>query len=509
MGCVDNALGYTTLNDDGSFASSVLTDAGRIIRNLIHGADTVMSHAPYTYHLAALDYIDASHLNHPWKPSVPASDMLDGSTGVGAALVGSYVAALSARRKAHTMSALLSGRHPIQNAIVPGGVTTLLDATHGAVAISQFKVLLDDIREFINATYIPDVLTVAYAYGTGGIGIKDYWNFGTGYGNLLAYGDFDIDGNGRLLLKRGRVHLAGGPARYTLDQRNIVEYIGYSHYQDYLGGPGIGKHPWDGETRPMFEKTNALGTSYSWQKAPRISASGGEAKPGGGTYAAGDPIPYEVGPLARMVNSYLDADQPTVSEAGLTRTIPTLGLGTYSCDDLVNAALSLAGVTVTNLWSVLGRHAARALECKLIADAMAGWITELEGMMPNPQVYTYIKIPKGLKKGVGLCEAPRGALGHWIKIEKKRILKYQCVVPSTWNISPRDDIGQLGPAEYTLRTAGSLGTSTADIVINILRIVHTWDFCSACSIHVITPDKKKVATIHMDTDGSVRVEQIA
>jgi hydrogenase large subunit len=464
-----------------------------------------MSHITHFYHLAALDYIDASHLGHPFNPpagknAAAGGDLLDGSTGTGAALVGSYVAALSARRRAHTMGALISGRQPIMNAYVPGGATTLLDATHGAAALSQFQSELNIIRNFIDNTMISDVVTVAQAYGTGGAGLQNYWNFGTGTGNLLAYGDFDVDGAGTQLLKRGLV-VGGVASLVNIDQNNIVEYIGYSHYQDYanpiLPVPGSAKHPWSGETRPQFEKANSLGTSYSWQKAPRYMYSG-------------SPLVCEVGPLARMACTALnDLSLGSPSQGGASQTVPdsNLGLGNYTAAQLIDYATNaVLGVVLPASWSsllsVLGRHAARVLEAKFIADAMSVWITQVA---PGAQAYTYMKIPKGIKSGVGLVEAPRGALGHWIKIEKKRILSYQCVVPSTWNISPRDDTGQLGAAEYTLANSGSLGANLEDIVINILRILHTWDFCSACSIHLLNADKKKLATIHMETDGSVKV----
>jgi len=505
---IDNAMGYTIRNADGMQASTVIPLAGTLMRNLIHGADYVMSHITHFYHLAALDYIDASHLGHPFNPPAgkniaAGGDLLDGSTGTGAALVGSYVAALSARRLVHRMGALLSGRQPIQHALVPGGVTTLLDATHGAAALAQFQADLTKVRNFIDTVMVPDVLTVAGAYGTGGVGLQNYWTFGTGYQNLLAYGDFD-DGFGNLLLKPGFVN-GGAVSATAIDQRNIVEYVGYSHFQDYLNPvtplPGSAKHPWDGETRPQFEKVNSLGTSYSWIKAPRYMA--------GGT----TPTPCEVGPLATMVTTALAALGAGSGQGGSTVTVTDtgpLGLGNYNAAQLIDAATTALGLgvlpaTYPALFSVLGRHAARVLQTKYLADAMAGWLNTLIGLGPGAQAYTYLKIPKGLKSGVGLTEAPRGALGHWIKMEKKRIFSYQCVVPTTWNNSPRDDTGQLGPAEYTIATAGNLGATVDDQVINVLRILHTWDFCTACAVHLVSADKKKIATINMNTDGSVRV----
>jgi len=426
-----------------------------------------MSHITHTYHLAALDYINASNLGHPYNPSIGATDMLAGTaTGfgspIGSQLVAHYVEALGVRRKVHTMSALIGGRHPMQNAIVPGGVTTLIDHANGLNALTTFQTLLDQVREFINTTYLLDVVTVAQRYGfgnagplvgghysNGAVGMKNYFAYGTGCGNLLSYGDFDTDGaqsNPRLLLKRARVHLAtetlggsgAGLGAYTnFDQRKIVEFVGYSHYEnfDYNSGgvPTLTNyaHPWDGETKVSFEKSFSGGPSYSWMKAPRYLSDGSEIKLGGTNYAANAPIVYEVGPLARMVATYWVNDNCNVDVLPSDPLAALVGLAdNYYPRTLINKALDvILGTTTASpstavhqyiaaLWSVLGRHGARMLECKYLADAMAVWIQEvITNRTGNAnRAYTYLKIPKTLKKGVGLVEAPRGALGHWIKI---------------------------------------------------------------------------------------------
>ena len=88
-------------------------------------------------------------------------------------------------------------------------------------------------------------------------------------------------------------------------------------------------------------------------------------------------------------------------------------------------------------------------------------------------------------KGAGYCEAPRGALGHWIRIKDEKIHNYQCVVPTTWNASPRDPPGNIGAYEASL-----LGVPMADPTkpLEILRVIHSFDPCLACATHVIGPD---------------------
>ena len=93
---------------------------------------------------------------------------------------------------------------------------------------------------------------------------------------------------------------------------------------------------------------------------------------------------------------------------------------------------------------------------------------------------------------MGLTEAPRGALGHWIRIKEKVIDNYQLVVPTTWNASPRDDENQPGPLEKAL-----LGLKVRDCAnpFEIVRCVRSFDPCLACAVHLITPRRKKLATL--------------
>jgi len=177
---------------------------------------------------------------------------------------------------------------------------------------------------------------------------------------------------------------------------------------------------------PSGGKTNPVypkAGAYSWLKAPRYE----------------DAV-YEVGPLARM---WVNGDY----QSGI---------------------------------SVMDRHAARALETKKIAYAMKAWLNQLvEG---NPY-YTSLVIPASAK-GMGLTEAPRGALGHWESIRASVIDNYQCVVPTTWNASPMDDMDQHGPIEQAL-----IGTTVSEPSqpIELLRIIHSFDPCLACAVHLIKP----------------------
>jgi hydrogenase large subunit len=304
--------------------------------------------------------------------------------------------------------------------------------------MTSFLWKVNEIRDFMNAVYVPDVVAVAEAY-------PDYFEIGSGCGNLLSYGVFDLDGTDPDYLARQRLLCSGTTSTDLklgqVEADKIAEYVNHSWYED----SGTGKNPTQGETTPQPSKNGA----YSWIKSPRY-----------------DGKVYEVGPLARMVVNYVAGDA--------------------AVKGLVDPVLSHFDAGPEALFSVLGRHAARALECKYVADSMADWVLQLK---PGEPVYTEYSIPEQAS-GMGLVCGPRGALGHWIQIEDHKIANYQCVVPTTWNASPRDDQGQPGPIEQAL-----IGTKIKDEEnpFEIVRIVRSFDPCLACAVHVITPKGRDLA----------------
>ena len=443
-----------TLNLESAFnIATNIPENGRIVRNLIQGANYLQSCLVHFYHLAALDYVDVTavadydgndpglikvkdfigraldagdlSLLAPFYPRYEGDYRLPKEINVAA--TGHYVQALDMRRKATELSAIFSGRWPHMVPIVPGGTTR--EPTVDNIAL--FMTRLQEIRKFIDNVYIPDVLAVAGVY-------SDYFAIGTGVGNLLAYGVFDLDTNEADLSKRNRLLNSGTTTAATLthealDAGQITEDLKSSWFN---GGSGL--HPSQGVTDPNPNKSGA----YSWLKSPRYK---GEV--------------YETGPLARMVVNYVRGE-PTVQK-------------------LVNDTLAHFGAGPAALFSVLGRHAARALECKMIADTMAGWLLELK--VGEPILADYTMPQSG--QGQGLWEAPRGALGHWINIQNGVIKNYQVITPSAWNCSPVDDKGQPGPIEQAL-----IGTKVKDEEnpFEIVRIVRSFDPCLACSVHLVT-----------------------
>jgi hydrogenase large subunit len=239
------------------------------------------------------------------------------------------------------------------------------------------------------------------------------------------------------------------------DTQQIQEFVDHSYY-DYSGGKGKGLHPWDGETkfnytgpRPPYDYID-VENKYSWLKTPRWKGH-----------------PMEVGPLSRMLIGYAS--------------------GRDEYKQVVEEALAALNVPVTALFSTLGRTAARGLESRLVARWAKEFYDQLLANIKNGDTRT-ANIDKwdpatwpAEAKGVGMTEAPRGALAHWIVIRDRKIDNYQLVVPSTWNASPRDGNGNRSAYEASL-----IGTpiENPDQPLEIIRTIHSFDPCIACAVHV-------------------------
>ena len=431
--CLDSAFG---LGDK-------IPDNARIMRNLIHGSHVAQDHVLHFYHLAALDYVDIAdvvkyqgkdaELNSvkdfitrgelgPFAPRYEGDYRL--SPEVNQMAAAHYLQALELRRFGHETVAIFGGKIPHSVGIVPGGVTDVPTVDK----ITAFLWKVKKLQDFINTVYIPDVMAVANAY-------RDYFEIGIGCKNLLSYGAYDLQGDVADLTIRKRLFKQGTLSADfkfdSLDITKISEGVKYSWYKD----SSTGRHPSSGATEPEHSKNDA----YSWVKAPRY---GGKV--------------YEVGPLARILVSYVNGDK--------------------TIKGLVDKALAQLKVPPSALFSVMGRHLARALDAKIIAENLEKWLFELK---PGQPTYTPYVIPQEAM-GMGLTEGSRGALGHWIEIKDKKIANYQAVVPTTWNASPRDDAGNPGPMEQAL-----IGTriKDRDNPFQLVRIIRSFDPCLACAIH--------------------------
>jgi hydrogenase large subunit len=164
------------------------------------------------------------------------------------------------------------------------------------------------------------------------------------------------------------------------------------------------------------------------------------------------------------------------------------------------AALDLAGSVAKTklgpgvLHSTLGRHAARAIRCAMMAELnLKHWDLLVNNIASgDTDIFTPWEYPQGEQQGFGFHEAPRGTLSHWVVIRDGKIANYQCVVPSTWNAGPRDAQDQMGPYEASL-----VGNPIADPErpLEVLRTIHSFDPCLACAIHTLDPEGREVSKV--------------
>jgi hydrogenase large subunit len=389
-----------------------------------------------------------------------------------------YLEALDFQKEIMKIRVVFGGKDPHPNWLV-GGVPCAINVDGvgavGAINMERLNLvssIIDQSIEFVEKVYIPDIKAIASFYKG--------WQYGGGLSgkSVLAYGDVPDHANdyspANLLMPHGAIINGNLKEVHDVDLRDpkqIQEFVPHSWYS--YDDENKGLHPWDGVTEPHYQLgANTKGSrtnieqidenaKYSWIKAPRWR---GHA--------------MEVGPLARYVVGYAKG-MPEFKE-------PTEKL------------LRDLGLPVGALFSTLGRTAARALECewaanklryfqdKLIANIKAGDLATAN--VDNWQPSTWPKEAKG----VGFTEAPRGALAHWIRIKDTRIDNYQCVVPTTWNGSPRDKQGNIGAFEASLMNTKVMRKEEP---VEILRTLHSFDPCLACSTHIMSEDGTELTTV--------------
>jgi hydrogenase large subunit len=478
-----------------------------IIRNLVHGMQFIQDHVIHFYHLHALDWVDvvsaldanpedtariarsispwpnnsATHFaqvqdrvrtfvqsgqlgiftngywGHPAYKLPPAVNLL---------AVAHYLEALDWQRDVIRLHTIFGGKNPHPNFVVGGMASAInLDdtATINAVRLAEIQGMIKRARQFVDQVYYPDLVAIAGFY-------KDWAAIGGGLTNYLSVGEFpetDVREFDSLYLPRGVIFDRNLNEVLPYDHTKVQEFITHSWYE-YADGDQVGLHPYDGETTPRYTGPETPWQylqdedRYTWMKAPRYE---GRA--------------MEVGPLARMLVAYASGHDGAV--------------------ELVNEVLGRLEVGPEALFSTLGRTAARGIETVLLAQRMEDWFDALVGRIRNGDTSTFagerwdpVNWPAEAM-GYGYADAPRGALGHWVKIRDGAIQHYQCVVPSTWNCSPRDADGQMGAYEASLVDNHPL--VDPERPLEILRTIHSFDPCMACGVHVLDAEGRKVTEV--------------
>jgi hydrogenase large subunit len=490
----------------------------QLIRNLMIVTQFVHDHVMHFYHLHALDWVDVvsalkadpkstsalaqsissyarsspgyfaevqervkklvesgqlgifanAYWGHPGYKLPPEANLM---------AVAHYLDALAWQRQIVQLQTIFGGKNPHPNVLV-GGTPAAISVHSGAgtgstavneVGLQKVAAIIEQMRTFVGQVYLPDIIAIGSYY-------KDWFKkgYGEGTGNFMTYGDFPAAGSQdpkTFLVPRGAIlnrdlsHIQ--EVDLTADT-DIQEFVSHSWY-DYSGGKDAGLHPYKGETRlsysgpqPPYEHLDTS-ASYSWLKSPRWK---GHA--------------METGPLARVLMLYASGHEPT--------------------KDLADKVLSQLGLPLEALFSTMGRTAARALECKILADNLPQWYDSLMANIRAGDVRTFNQTlwePSSWpahSQGIGFVEAPRGSLAHWIVIDDGKISNYQAVVPTTWNAGPRDAAGTEGPYEAALK-----GQTLYDPKqpLEILRTIHSFDPCLACAVHVVDPDGEELIQVRV------------
>lgn len=486
---VENALGI------------VVPPNAEIIRNIMELTQYVQDHVIHFYHLHALDWVDVvsalkadpkatAELAQKVSPHWPYSSagyfsdvaatlkrfVESGQLGIfqnaywghpayklppeaNLMAVAHYLEALRWQKEIIKIHTVFGGKNPHPNYLVGGMACTIDLESDNAINMERLNLVKAKIEEalaVVEHLYLPDLLAVASFY-------PEWAAIGGGLGNYLAYGDLPLthpSDPGSFRFPRGVILNRNLNEVFPVDLEDpeqIREEVVHSWYRYPEGKQAL--HPYEGETQPYYTGPTPPyeyldeGKAYSWLKSPRWK---GHA--------------VEVGPLARVLVGYASVKE--------------------EFREVVHEALGQLGVPATALFSTLGRTAARGLETKLavhwlmeeynrlVANLKAG-----DRAVANTERWDPSTWPRS-RKGFGFTEAPRGALAHWVHVEDGKIARYQIVVPSTWNASPRDSKGQHGAYEAAL-----LGTPVADPrkPVEILRTIHSFDPCLACASHLLNP----------------------
>lgn len=479
-----HALASTRALEDAIFNASHkdIPANATYIRNLVLGQLFLHDHIVHFYHLHALDWVDvtsalqadpskaASLANSISSRPTKAEDLravqdklkafvASGQLGpfTNAYFLGGhpayylepeanlvatahYLEALRVQVEAARGMAVFGGKNPHPQFLVAGGVTCYDALT--PERIKEFEDIYKKTAAFVRDVYIPDLLLVAGAY-------KDWAGIG-GTHDFMTMGDFPKAGGERKLesrwLKPGIIYNRDLAHVQDFDSTKISEHIRHSWYDGDKAD-----NPYDEKTEPKFTHMGDK-DRYSWLKAPRY-----------------DEHSTETGPLACVLVNYAK--------------------GNPDIKPLVDMVLQKLSIGPEALFSTLGRTAARGIETLAIANKMASMLEEFkDNIRSDKQIVEDLEVPQE-SKGVGFVEAPRGGLSHWIRIEKGRVGNFQLVVPTTWNLGPRDANNVLGPCEEAL-----MGTPIADPKrpVEILRTVHAFDPCIACAVHVIDGETNEV-----------------
>ena len=503
-----------------------IPNRARVIRNLIEGAQFLHSHILWLYNLAALDYVNPldavgadPELAYALIESMPEETRLSTHSDLHAVherlvkfagtgqlsifsgnwfdtkeelgypltpeanliLTSHYLEALKMQARSSEIAGLLGGKMPHVMTIIPGGTAFVPTAQK----LDDLLFMCKEVKEWVDSTVVQDTLLLGDVF-------RDGFLFGQGCGRFGAWGVFErgsLDYNDRYLpagVITDPLDIFNKPdfGVQDINEKLITEYVGHSWYK----GTGTYTAP-DFTTDPAFTSYD-LNDRYTWCKAP-----------------AYDGKPLECTSLSRVLMAYARGQQPEYAKENewMVENVNAFLAAIAPISVSVTGIMDPVAAGLTAAVSMLGRTAIRQLETKYIAKLMVDWCEELiemckggtaedligdmaarEGIsadkFASKDVTSYFEKPLNKTgSGSGFWEAPRGALYHSEKVTNGKIDGYQIIIPTTWNLAPHAEDGTPGPIEQAL-----IGVPVNDMEkpINALRVVHSYDPCVSCAVHV-------------------------
>lgn len=424
---------------DSIFGAEV-PDNGLRIRNITGMAEMIQNDTRHSFLLFMADFTHPHFRKHPlYEEAQRRYTPMKGSDAV---------QTVRESRRILEIIALLGGQWPHSSFMVPGGVVTVPspnDISQCRFMVRHYRrwyerqvlgCAIERWREIQSRKDLDDWLEERPEHQKSAVGF--FLRFseaakleeqGRGDGRFISFGGFDMPretgvksfGNKDQFLGAG--FLADGITA-SLDQEKIVEDLSHCWFEN--SGP-ITQHPFSGKTRPYA--TGSESDRYSWAKAPRYDGHPAECGPLAQLAVAGDPL---MGDLAETIGSTL-----------FTRVL------------------------------------ARLARTAILLPALEGWLQELADG-EGESFHNYDPVNEG--EGFGLVEAPRGALGHWVKIRDKKIQTYQIITPTAWNASPRDQKEVRGPIEASLVNTT---IENPDDPFEAGLVIRSFDPCLVCTVHAI------------------------
>jgi hydrogenase large subunit len=411
---------------------------GLRVTELMLATENLADHLTHFYLFFMPDFTRAVYADRPWY-----GEACRRFAAVGAGSMGEHSRqATAARQRWFTIMGTLGGKWPHTQSIEPGGSARAVEPAERLRLLARLR----EFRDFLEQTLFAAPLERVAAIATEDE-LQAWLERAPGQGDLRLFlqisADLGLDRLGRgpqLALSHGAGRRPDGPMAqpagvwdgqtgrlWPYDPAEVREDLHRAWMADpdhaEAGSAAPPRHPWEGVTLPDADRSGA----YSWGKAPRL---GGEV--------------VECGALARA----LVAGQP-----------------------LLRATAARSGSTVH------ARVLARLLELARVLP----WMEEqLLALRDGEPWCASAPLPRE-GQGVGLVEAARGALGHWVVLRQGRIANYQIIAPTSWNFSPRDAAGQPGALEAALVGAPVRPGEATPVAVQ--HIVRSFDPCMVCTVH--------------------------